>query len=29
VCEFHCPVGGEAAIQVQSLQRSDSFFSGI
>ena len=29
VCEYHCPVGGEAAIQVQTLPRTDTFISGI
>ena len=29
VCEYHCPVGGEAAIQVQTLPRTNSFISGI
>jgi ferredoxin len=28
VCEYHCPVGGEAAIQVQSLPDTD-YISGI
>jgi ferredoxin len=29
VCEYHCPVGGEAAIQVQTLPNTNSFISGI
>ncbi len=29
VCEYHCPVGGEAAIQVQTLPHSDAFITGI
>ncbi len=29
VCEYHCPVGGEAAIQVFSLPRTDTFITGI
>ena len=29
VCEYHCPVGGEAAIQVQTLPHSNSFITGI
>ena len=29
VCEYHCPVGGEAAIQVQTLPRANTFISGI
>ena len=29
VCEYHCPVGGEAAIQVQTLPHTNSFITGI
>jgi MauM/NapG family ferredoxin protein len=29
VCEYHCPVGGEAAIQVQTLPSTNTFISGI
>jgi polyferredoxin len=29
VCEYHCPVGGEAAIQVGTLPRTDVFISGF
>ncbi len=29
ICEYHCPVGGEAAIQVQTLPGSDVFLAGI
>ncbi len=29
VCEYHCPVGGEAAIQVQTLPHTTSFITGI
>jgi len=29
VCEYHCPVGGEAAIQVQTLPHANSFITGI
>jgi ferredoxin len=28
-CEYHCPVGGEAAIQVQTLPSTDVFLRGI
>jgi ferredoxin len=29
VCEYHCPVGGEAAIQVQTLPSTNTFISGV
>jgi len=29
VCEYHCPVGGDAAIQVFSLPQTEGFISGI
>ncbi|HUV16125.1 MAG TPA: 4Fe-4S dicluster domain-containing protein [Pelolinea sp.] len=29
LCEYHCPVGGEAAIQVQSLPDATGFIPGI
>jgi polyferredoxin len=29
ICEYHCPVGGEAAIQVQTLPHTNSFITGI
>jgi ferredoxin len=29
VCEYHCPVGGEAAIQVQTLPKTDVFITGF
>lgn len=29
VCEYHCPTGGEAAIQVRTLPESQSFIIGI
>jgi len=29
VCEYHCPVGGEAAIQVRSLPEERGFITGI
>ena len=29
VCEYHCPAGGEAAIQVETLPRTDVFISGF
>ena len=29
VCEYHCPVGGEAAIQVETLPSTDTYLTGI
>jgi len=29
ICEYHCPVGGEAAIQVKTLPNTDNFIPGI
>ena len=29
ICEFHCPVGGDAAIQVFTLPEADTFIPGI
>lgn len=29
LCEYHCPVGGEAAIQVQTLPTTDVFIAGF
>jgi len=29
VCEYHCPAGGEAAIQVETLPATDTFITGI
>jgi ferredoxin len=29
VCEYHCPVGGDAAIQVETLPTADTYITGI
>lgn len=29
ICEYHCPVGGEAAIQVKALPESQTFILGV
>jgi translation initiation factor RLI1 len=29
ICEYHCPAGGEAAIQVQTLPEQDLYIQGL